>query len=40
MEGKIMNVYEKLMTVQTKLRTPKGQYIVSVSTLIVAVKTS
>ena len=26
MEGKIMNVYEKLMTVQTKLRAPKGQY--------------
>ena len=21
-----MNVYEKLMTVQTKLRAPKGQY--------------
>ena len=26
MEGKIMNVYEKLMTVQTKLKAPKGQY--------------
>ena len=26
MEGKIMNVYEKLMAVQTKLRAPKGQY--------------
>ena len=26
MEGNIMNVYEKLMTVQTKLRAPKGQY--------------
>ena len=26
MEGKIMNVYEKLMTVQTKLRAPKSQY--------------
>ena len=26
MEGEIMNVYEKLMTVQTKLRAPKGQY--------------
>ena len=26
MEGKIMNVYEKLMTEQTKLRAPKGQY--------------
>ena len=26
MGGKIMNVYEKLMTVQTKLRAPKGQY--------------
>ena len=26
MEDKIMNVYEKLMTVQTKLRAPKGQY--------------
>ena len=26
MEGKIMNVYEKLMTVQAKLRAPKGQY--------------
>ena len=26
MGGEIMNVYEKLMTVQTKLRAPKGQY--------------
>ena len=26
MEGKIMNVYEKLMTVQTKLRAPKSNY--------------
>ena len=26
MEGEIMNVYEKLMTVQAKLRAPKGQY--------------
>ena len=26
MAGKIMNVSEKLMTVQTKLRAPKGQY--------------
>ena len=26
MEGEIMNVYEKLMTVQTKLKAPKGQY--------------
>ena len=25
MEGKIMNVYEKLRTGQTKLRAPKGQ---------------
>ena len=26
MGGEIMNVYEKLMAVQTKLRAPKGQY--------------
>ena len=26
MGGEIMNVYENLMTVQTKLRAPKGQY--------------